>query len=170
MHPLLVQLVELFQCGSRAVISDGIAHGLVPTEIWQVQEVARVATVNQDFSLFRKYLAACFTQEGGAGFEKPLHLSSGYRFFGEQKDMRATRLAAAHNHWKLQASDLFYEANVVQWILVNVNTAPDTGVICPDRDNSQTRFSAFKVLGPQVVSRWLAHHDGLAGLLPVSPG
>ncbi len=84
--------------------------------------------------------------------------------------MRATRLAAAHNHWELKAPDLFYQANVVQWILVNVNTAPDAGVICPDRDNSQTRFNAFKVLGPQVVSRWLAHHDGLACLFPVSPG
>jgi hypothetical protein len=82
----------------------------------------------------------------------------------------AARLAAAHNHWELQTPDLFYEANVVQWILVNVNTAPDAGVIRPDWDNAQTRLNAFEVFDPQVVSRWLAHHDGLACLFPVSPG
>ena len=82
--------------------------------------------------------------------------------------MRAARLAAAHHHRELQAPDLLYETGVVQWILVNVNTAPDTGVIRPDWDNAQTRLNAFEVFDPQLVNRWLAHHDGFASLLPVS--
>ena len=117
-----------------------------------------------------EYLAPCLAQQRSAGLEEALHLASGDRLFGEEEDVRATRFAAAHHHWQLQAADLLDQPGVVQWILVNVNTAPDTGVIRPDRDNSQTRLSAFEVFDPQVVSRWLAHHDGLASLLPVSPG
>ena len=81
--------------------------------------------------------------------------------------MRAARLAAAYNHRKVEASDLLYESGVVQWILVNVNTAPDAGVIRPDRDNSQTRFNALEVLDPQVICWGLAHDDGLARLFSV---
>ena len=83
LDPLLVQLVELFQGRSRAIVFDGVARGHVATEVRQVQEVARVATVNQDFRLFGEYLTTCLTQQGSTGFEKPLHLASGNRFFGK---------------------------------------------------------------------------------------
>jgi hypothetical protein len=98
--------------------------------------------------LFGKDLTASFSQEGCAGLEKPLHFNSGNGFFNEKKDVRAARFAAANDHGKVEASDLLYESGVVQWILVNVNTAPDASVIRPDRDNSQTRFNALEVLDP----------------------
>ena len=83
LDPLVVELVELFEGCSRAIVLDGIAHCLVAAKIRQVQEVAGVTTVHQDFSLLGEYLAACLAQEGSTGFEEPLHLSSGDWFFGE---------------------------------------------------------------------------------------
>ena len=57
---------------------------------------------------------------------------------------------------------------MIQRILVNVNTSPDAGVIRPDRDNSETRLNTFKVFGPKIICRGLAHNCRLTRLLTVS--
>ena len=170
LYPLVVQGIKLLQRCGRTIVPDGVARCLVSAKIRQVEKVARVAAVHQDCSLLGENLPAGLTQQRGTGVEKPLHLSSRDGRLNKQEHVCPAGLAAAHHHGEFKAPDLFYEAGVVQRILVNVNTAPDAGVISPDWDNSQTRFNAFQVLGPQVVSWWLAHHNGLACLFPVSSG
>ena len=93
----LDHLIELFQGSSTAVFLDAVAHGLVATEIRQVQKVARVATVHKYFSLFRKDFSSCFSQQCGRSLQVLLHACGSNRLLGEQEDMRATRLAATNN-------------------------------------------------------------------------
>jgi hypothetical protein len=56
---------------------------------------------------------------------------------------------------------------MIQWILVNINTAPDTGVIRPDWDNSKTWFNTREMLLPEIVGGGFADNNCLSGLLPI---
>ena len=143
LHPLLVQLVELFKGCGIAVVLDGVTHGLIPTEIRQVQEVARVATVNQDFGLLGENLAPSFAQQGRAGLEVALHFRGRYGGLGEQEHVCATGLAAAHHHGQAEGADLLDEASMVQWVLVDVDAAPDARVVGPNGDDAQTRLDTL---------------------------
>ena len=89
LDPLVVQRAELIKGRGSAVVVDGVAHRLVPAKVRQVQEVARVATVNQNLRLLWKNLSAGLAQQGRAGFQKPLHLSGRDRLFDKKENVRA---------------------------------------------------------------------------------
>ena len=57
--------------------------------------------------------------------------------------MRATRLTAADDKRQLELANLLYKAFVVQWVLVNIDAAPDAGVVCTYWDNPQAGLDPF---------------------------
>ena len=56
---------------------------------------------------------------------------------------------------------------MIQWILVNINTAPDTGVIRPDRDNSKTRLNTSEMFFPEVIGGWFTYDNSFTCLFSV---
>ena len=62
--------------------------------------------------------------------------------------MRTARFAAAHNQRQFELADLLDQAEVVERVLVNVDAAPDTGVVCTDWNDAKRGFYPFEVLGP----------------------
>ena len=62
LYPLVVQRIKLLQRCGRTIIPDGVAHGLVPAKIRQVEEVAGVPAVHEDCSLLGENLPAGLAQ------------------------------------------------------------------------------------------------------------
>jgi hypothetical protein len=56
---------------------------------------------------------------------------------------------------------------MIQWILVNINTAPDAGVIRPDWDNSKTWLNTREMLLPEIVGWRFTDNNCLSGLLSI---
>jgi hypothetical protein len=53
---------------------------------------------------------------------------------------------------------------MVQRVLVNVNTAPDAGVIRPDWDDAEGGLDSVEVLDPEVVDGGFSDDNSLASL------
>ena len=139
----IVERVELFQACGFALCGEGVASAVVPAKVGQIQEVAGIAAVNKDFGLLGENLSPGLAQESGGILEIFLELARGEWRAGEEKDMGATRLAAAHDKGQVQVCNLGHQARMVQRILIDVDAAPDAGVVCADRDDAQGGLSAF---------------------------
>ena len=56
---------------------------------------------------------------------------------------------------------------MIQWILVNINTAPDAGVIRPDWDNSKTWLNACEMFFPEIVGGRFADNNCFSCLFAI---
>ena len=101
LHGRVVERVELFERSGGAVCIDGVAQSVVPAEVGQVQEVASVAAIHKNLGLLGKNLAPCFAQERSGVLEVLLEVPRRGGLLGEQEDVCAARLAAAHDHGQL---------------------------------------------------------------------
>ena len=82
--------------------------------------------------------------------------------------MRAARLTAADDKGQLKPTDLLYKAFMVQWVLVNVDAAPDAGVVCTNWDNAQAGLNPLQMFFPQIVCWWLTDNDTLTCLFSIA--
>ena len=83
LHVGLVHGVELFERGGAAVGVDGVAQAVVPAEVRQVQEVAGIAPVHEDFCLLREYLPPGLAQQRCCVFQVRLEVPCRHGLPGE---------------------------------------------------------------------------------------
>jgi hypothetical protein len=62
----------------------------------------------------------------------------------------------------------FNQAFVVERILIDVDAAPDAGVVCTNRNDPETRVYALKVLYPQIICGRLSDDRSLSCLLTIA--
>ena len=132
-----MKLVKLFERGSRAVVIECIPGTGVPSKVRQIEEVAGVSSVHEDFGLLGEYLAPSFTQESCCVFEIRLEVPRRRGLCREQEYMCASGLAAANDERKVQAADFLHEPFVVERVLIDVDAAPDAGVVSANGDDPQ---------------------------------
>ena len=97
-----VEGIKLLERSRRAVKVERISCPIITGEVGEVQEIARVSAVHEDFCLLGEYLAPGFSEERGASFQVLLHISCRNRFCGEQKAVSAARFTAADNQRQIE--------------------------------------------------------------------